>query len=393
MTTTAGATPPSLGDSQTPEPAKTTLPSQRRAHRIRVIALVALVPLAAGAAVGWNLGTSQTAASTNTGPHTTVGTRSSYTSLAALDTAVDPAIVDVVSILDYGNAESEGTGIVLSSIGEILTNNHVIEDSTSIRVTDIGNGKTYTASVVGYDVSADIAVLQLQDASRLSTADIGNSSSVTVGQSVVALGNAGGLGGTPSAASGTVTSLDQSITASDEYTGSSEQLSDLIETNADVQSGDSGGPLVNMMGQVVALDTAASSDSGSEEIESSAQGYSIPINEATLIAKEIEQHRSSITVHIGPSAFLGVEVSIADQEYETSGVEISAAMSNTPAAAAGLESGDLITSVGGVFVDSDSALSDVIGQYEPGNKVTITWTDQSGLTHSVKVVLSSGPAE
>ena len=106
----------------------------------------------------------------------------------------------------------------------ILTNNHVIDGATTISVTDVGNHKTYTASVVGYDRTGDIAVLQLHNASGLQTANLANSSSVSVGEDVVGIGNAGGTGGTPSAAGGTVTALGKSITASDEGDGSSEQL-------------------------------------------------------------------------------------------------------------------------------------------------------------------------
>jgi S1-C subfamily serine protease len=179
---------------------------------------------------------------------------------------------------------------VLTSSGEILTNNHVIDGATSISVTDIGNGKTYTATVVGYDTTKDIAVLQLRDASGLQTASIGNSSNVSVGETVVGIGNAGGTGGTPSAAGGTVTALDQSITASDESSGSSEQLTDLIETNADIQAGDSGGSLVDSSGQVIAMDTAASTGSSDSTGGQSSgyQSYAIPINEAISIANEIE---------------------------------------------------------------------------------------------------------
>ena len=148
---------------------------------------------------------------------------------------------------------------MLSSNGVVLTNNHVINGATAIKVTDIGNGKTYTATVVGYDASHDVAVIQLQGASGLTTASLGNSSTVQTGDNVTALGNAEGKGGTPSVASGTVTALNQSITASDELSGVSEQLTGLIETNAPIQPGDSGGSLVNSYGQVIGMDTAASS--------------------------------------------------------------------------------------------------------------------------------------
>ena len=154
----------------------------------------------------------------------------------AIAAKVDPGLVDINTTLGYAQEQAAGTGIVISSNGVILTNNHVINGATKISVTDVGNQKTYTAKVVGYDRTKDIAVLQLHNASGLQTAPLATSN-VSVGQNVVGVGNAGGTGGTPSAAGGTVTALNQSITASDEGDGTSEQLSGLIETNADIQPG------------------------------------------------------------------------------------------------------------------------------------------------------------
>ena len=223
---------------------------------------------------------------------------------------MDPGLVDIDTTLGYQQEEAAGTGIVLTSTGEVVTNNHVIDGATTISVTDVGNGKTYSASVVGYNRTKDIAVLQLHGASGLNTATIGNSSSVSVGEDIVGIGNAGGTGGTPSAAGGTVTALNQSITASDEGDGTSEQLTDLIQTNADIQPGDSGGSLVDTSGDVLGIDTAASAGFSFQSSGQSSgnQGYAIPINEAITIAKEIEAGTSSSTVHIGATAFLGVEV-------------------------------------------------------------------------------------
>ena len=210
--------------------------------------------------------------------------------MSSIASKVDPGLVDINTTLGYQQEEAAGTGIVLSSSGVILTNNHVIDGATTISVTDIGNGKTYSASVVGYSRTKDIAVLQLHGASGLQTATIGDSSKVSVGEGVVGIGNAGGTGGTPSAAGGTVTALNQSITASDDGDGSSEQLTGLIETNADIQAGDSGGSLVNTSGEVVGIDTAASAGFSFQSSGQSSgnQGYAIPINEAITIAKQIE---------------------------------------------------------------------------------------------------------
>ena len=231
---------------------------------------------------------------------------------------VDPGLVDVVSTLGYQDGEAAGTGMVLTSTGEVLTNNHVIDGATSIKATDVGNGRTYTARVVGYDKAHDVAVLQLERASGLQTVTL-SSGSPQIGQRVIALGNAGGKGGTPSVATGKVNGLDQSITASDESSGTAEQLTGLIGTNANIQPGDSGGPLVNTDGQVIGMDTAAStspatadSQSQSGQAPAQTQAFAIPVTEASSIASQIEAGTPSSTTHLGGTAFLGVETSSAD---------------------------------------------------------------------------------
>jgi S1-C subfamily serine protease len=420
-----------------------------------MLGLTATAVVALG--VGAGIGTIESLHSgTTAGNATAVSTTVLSTSQIAA--RVDPGLVDVTSTLGYQQATAMGTGIVLTSNGEVLTNNHVIDGATSISVRDVGNGKTYKATVVGYDKTQDIAVLQLSGASGLTTASTGNSSTVGVGDKVVGLGNAGGVGGTPSVATGQVTALNQSITASDEGSGTSENLTGLIETNADIQPGDSGGPLVNSYGQVVGVDTAASSsnsqsDSGSGSgngngfgnfgggfgsgfgngdgsgsgnsgsgnsgsgsgSSGTTQAFSIPINEALSIASQIEAGQSSSTVHIGATAFLGVQIQSSDSSssgssgsglggfgfgfgngsgegQSSSGVTIAGVENGTPAANAGLTAGDEITSVAGQSVSSDTDIASVLEGYHPGDKISISWIDQSGQSQTATVTLASGPA-
>jgi S1-C subfamily serine protease len=308
---------------------------------------------------------------------------------------VNPALVDVNVTFGYQDAQGAGTGIVLTSNGEILTNNHVINGATSISVTDIGNGKSYSASVVGYDSTHDIAVLQLKNASGLKTAKIGNSSNVKVGQSVVAIGNAGGAGGTPSSAGGSVTALNQSITANDDLDGVSEQLTGLIETNANIQSGDSGGSLVNTDGKVIGVDTAASNQYSFQG--GGGQGYAIPINQAMSIADKIESGKGTSTIHVGSTAFLGVSVTSDSQNNGqlggsgSSGAQVAGVLNGGAAEAAGIQEGDVITSVDGTTINSSSDLSAALVSHHPGDKVKISWTDTAGQSHSATVELHSGP--
>jgi S1-C subfamily serine protease len=221
--------------------------------------------------------------------------------LPALAARIDPGLVNITSSLGEPGTGVAGTGIVLDSSGEVLTNNHVIRGATSIAVTDVGNGQTYPATVIGHDAKHDIAVLQLQGASGLETASIGDSSDLAVGDEIAAIGNAGGRGGTPSATVGTVTVLDRAVTVSDSATGGVEQLAGLFQFTALVQPGDSGGPLVNTAGQVIGVVTAASVGFG----PSGGEGFAIPINDAIAISKHIHAGTASTTLKRGPIDVLG----------------------------------------------------------------------------------------
>jgi S1-C subfamily serine protease len=356
-------------------------PAPRRRRRRAPLAVTAAVALAVGAGSAWAA--------------TAGGTTATALTTSQIVSKTDPAVVDVVSTLGNQNAAAAGTGIVLTSSGEVLTNNHVIAGATSIKVRDVGNGQVYTASVVGYDVSRDIAVIQLHGASGLQTADLGSSSSVTVGNEVVAIGNAGGQNGTPSVATGQVTGLNQSITASDASSGTAEQLTGLIRTNAGIQAGDSGGPLLNSSGQVIGIDTAASSGAFQLNSATATQAFAIPINEALSIARQIEAGTTSATVHIGATAFLGVEIVSASQQLGNpagAGAAVAGVQPGSAAEGAGLTAGDVITAVGSHTISSASDVRSALNGYHPGDRIRITWTDQAGQSHSATVVLGSGPA-
>jgi S1-C subfamily serine protease len=307
---------------------------------------------------------------------------------------IGTGVVVVDTKLGYQGGAAAGTGIVLTSSGEVLTNNHVIRGATSVDVVVPGTGHHYSGKVVGYDVSADLAVIQLSGASNLKTASLGNSSTVTTGQAVKAVGNAGGTGAL-SLATGTITGLAKAITVSDDQ-GGSEQLSGLIETNAALQPGDSGGPLLNSSGRVIGMDTAASTSLGFRA-EVGSDSYAIPINTATTIAKQIESGKASTVVHIGPTAFLGVEIAATTGNgfggTSTAGGLIASTVAGGPAASAGLTAGDVITAVNGKSVSSPSTITSLILPKKPGAKITVTYTDQSGTSHVTTVTLGSGPPQ
>jgi S1-C subfamily serine protease len=284
-----------------------------------------------------------------------------------------------------GQGEAAGTGIVLTPSGEVLTNNHVIAGATSVRV-DAGNGHSYPATVVGYDRTRDLALLDAQGASALPVASLAPRAAPAVGDPVTAIGNAGGTG-TLTAAPGRVSGVNQSITATDQASGSSEQLSGLIAVVANVRPGDSGGALENAGGRVIGVVTAAST--GFHFQQGTQEGFAIPIGAALPVGRQIEAGKSSDTVHIGPTAQLGV---LVGSSGSAPGALVVGVVPGAPAQGAGIGDGDAITSLGGMPVDSPTTLTTLIDRYRPGQSTEVGWTDPAGATHSATVVLGSGPA-
>ena len=321
----------------------------------------------------------------------------------SLAAQVDPGLVDI-NTTDAGIGLGAGTGMVVTSGGEVITNNHVIDGATRITATDIGNGKTYTARVIGYDRTDDVAVLTLEGASGLKTVPLGDSSTLHIGASVVTVGNAGGVGGTPSAAAGSVTGLNQAITAADDGSTSSERLTGLIEVNGQLQPGDSGGPLVDASGTVVGMDTAASASYSFQSSAGNSDGFAIPINEVLTVAKQIVAGTASSTVHIGPSggAFLGVLIApigaagglpggFDSGSGAQQGVFVEDTVPGSPAAGAGLTQGDTITALNGRAVNSPAALTALMAKHKTGQSVRLSWLDNAGNAHTSTLRLAAAP--
>jgi len=355
-----------------------------------MLGVLGLAVLLAVGFVGWDLGADGGGSGSLFGRSwqgTPAGERT--LDVDAVADEVVPGLVDVYATLGYSGKRAAGTGMVLTPDGDVLTNNHVVAGATSISVTDVDTGRTYRADVAGYSRSSDVAVLRLRDAAGLGTVTTGDSSTVRVGDPVVALGNAGGDGGAPSVSPGTVTALDQSITATDESTGSSEELTGLIQVSADIRSGDSGGALADADGAVIGMNTAASTgyQLGRGGERSGVSGFAIPIDDALALARRITAGTASAEVHIGPSAFLGVSVSDAG----TAGARVQQVVPGGPADGAGVRAGDVLTGLGDRPVGSASDLTDAMDAQHPGDRVTVTWLDASGQQHRATVTLVEGP--
>ena len=322
---------------------------------------------------------------------------------ARIAAKVDAGVVDITTSSSYQSSSAAGTGMILSANGLVLTNNHVINGATSISVRVVSTNKSYSAKVLGYSVSKDVALLQLANASGLTPVTTADSSKVSKSQGVVAIGNAGGVGGTPSYAPGAVVATNQSLTASDpsNLTGS-EQLTGMIQVIANIQPGDSGGPLVNTKGEVIGMDTAGSSNGSgfgfSSSYASSTQGYAIPINTALAVVRTIQSGTSTASVHVGATPILGIEITSNVSGFgdfgatPVSGVQIAALAPGTPAASSSLAAGDVITAIDSTPVSSPTQLSAAVQKHAPGDSVKVSYTTLSGTSSSVNITLIAGPA-
>ena len=345
----------------------------------------------------------------------------------AIVTKVKPGLVIINTALQYASEAAAGTGMVINAGGLVLTNNHVINGSTKITATVASTGTTYPATVVGYDQSRDIALIQLHDASGLTTVPIGDSSKVRAGDAVVALGNAEGRG-VITAKPGQVTALNQTITASDDGgSTASETLHGMIQTNADIVPGDSGGPLASSAG-VIGMDTAGN-DAGYQQAST---GFAIPINTALSVARQIAGGHASSTVTIGYPPFVGIFLGSgpdsspqaqAQQEQQQNGgggsnggaprcytrnsnvITPSTIAPVRPAEAAGLPQivpmisvpeltgGAVITAVNGQAVGSPDDLTGILARFHPGDTISVTWVSPSGQRTTSRLHLTAGPPQ
>ena len=291
-------------------------------------------------------------------------------------------VVTILTDLYYdGNAQAAGSGSVLTSDGTVLTNNHVIEGSTSIEVTIESTGETFSAIVLGTDKTKDVALLQLEGADDLDTVTL-NFDEAELGDEVRSIGNALGTGDLVTA-TGAIVSLGESLSITDGFGAEYENLDNLIEVDADVVSGDSGGPLIDDEGEVIGVVTAASTSS--DDI----RGFAITISDAMEIVEQILDGDESGTVNIGPTAFIGV---LLAEDQGPDGVTLSGTVDDTPAEKAGLVEGDTITHFAGVPVFTVEELKAEVAKHEPGDEVEITIIDESGDVQTLQLTLAEGPA-
>jgi putative serine protease PepD len=341
------------------------------------------IVVAGAALAGAGVGVGSYAAAAGGGSNTTAATQSDVavanTAATTTDLSVSQiyqsdykAVVEVTatgtssasrSPFPYGNgggsspSQAQGSGFVYDTNGDIVTNYHVIQGASTVTVT-FYDGSKYTATVVGYDASTDLAVLKVDaPASKLSPLTLADSSNVQVGDGVVAIGSPFGL--EESVSSGIVSALDRTISSDNSYS-----ISGAIQTDAAINPGNSGGPLLNMQGQVIGVTSQIESSSGGND----GVGFAISSNTIHSVVSQL------INGGKAKHAYLGVSV---QTPANSSGAEIASVTSGSPAANAGLKAGDVVTAFGGETITSPDDLTSAVSAKQPGDKVTVTYIRNS----------------
>jgi S1-C subfamily serine protease len=362
--------------------------SRRTPGRVRAWLPVAVVAAVIGGGIG--AGVTALAGNNNGGGGSSVTIHESDATPGAavlsgnvtIPQLVHQVIPAVVSIDVKSNGdEDEGTGMIITSDGDVVTNNHVIElyvengNQGTITVTEYGQTKSLPTTLIGYDQTRDVALLKINNASDLPTVTFGDSSKAVVGDAVVAIGNALGLAaGTPTVTQGIVSALGRSVTAGGEGT-ETENLTNLIQTDAAINPGNSGGPLIDTSGQVIAMNTAVAGTT-SDGTSSQNIGFAIPTAQIESLLPQLE--KGGQTGNAG--GYLGVDITTLTpslrQQYgftPTTGAVILSVVSGSPADKAGLVQGDVIVAVNGSAVTSSEDLQKVIQAAHAGQAVSITY--------------------
>ena len=371
----AGTTPPP-GSWPPVAPA----PQPRRPRRtIAGVVAVALVGGLVGGAGGFGAAYALSDRSAGSGltiaPSTGASTAPAGSVAAAAATAL-PSTVDIQVPMAGGSAE--GSGVVLTADGSVLTNNHVVAGATGPITVTLADGSEHQATVVGTAPSYDLAVIKLQGVSGLTPATLGSSASLQVGQEVVAIGSPQGLSGTVT--SGIVSALDRTVAVQGE--DGSTVVYNGLQTDAPINPGNSGGPLVDLQGRVIGIDSAIATANG--QGGSVGLGFAIPVDQASRVAQELMNGGTAT------KPVLGVEGSTGGTGQSAAGATIAAVTPDSPAAQAGLVAGDVVTAVNGTKVDDFADLIARIGAQTPGSQITLT-VGQGSAAHPVTVTLGSTP--
>jgi S1-C subfamily serine protease len=338
-------------------------------------------------------------ATTTTTATTPTGETGSFPSIEGVVQEAKPAVVQITNeqtTLDQFNQPftvpaGVGSGVIYDSEGHILTNNHVVEGAQQLLVS-LPDGRSFPGTLVGQDAETDLAVVKI-DGQNLPTAALGDSSTLNVGEWVVAIGNALALPGGPTVTAGVVGALGRTVQEPADSSGTPGPfLFDVIQTDAAINPGNSGGPLVNLNGEVVGINTLVA---GQAEPGVAAQGigFAISINAARPIADQLVATGHAVHPYLGVS-YLPLSPLIAAQLgiEQTTGIYVGQVADGSPAAKAGLQPKDVITEVDGVDLTDESALAKILATHKPGDTLTLT-VIRGNQTLSIPVTLEEQPSD
>jgi len=377
-----------------------------------VAVVAALIGGGAGAAIAEAFGTNS---SPSAAPAVRVGQVSPGPALAGgaqIPTIVKSVLPEVVSIDArgpsgsggggggggglFGTVEDQGTGMIITSTGEVLTNNHVISGATTINVTLYGQTNALPASIVGTDPSSDVALLKINSPpSGLQAVTFGDSTKLQVGDAVIAVGNALGLSaGTPTVTQGIISALGRTVQAGDTGGGQSETLQNMIQTDAAINSGNSGGPLVDSAAQVVAMNTAVAS-SGSGNAPAQNIGFAIPSSNLQGLLTTLRNGGTKGAA----KPYLGVEVTDETPQQQqayglvpSQGALVVLVVGGSPAQSAGIRQGDVIVAFNGRAVNSAQDLTNDVQGSSSGRSIQVAlYRGQQRLTVSATLATSPAP--
>ena len=344
-----------------------------------VLSIFALVFGCAGLALGW-MGFQKSSTPLTFLSSGTDGNSANFVegSIAEVADKVSKSVVSIVTSTkttdffgqSYDSAAA-GTGIIVTEDGYILTNKHVINGANKVTVV-LDDGTTYeNVKVVATDPLNDVAYLKIDDVSGLTAAKLGDSKTISVGQQVITIGNALGQYQN-TVTSGIISGIGRSVTASDDTGYNTETLTDMIQTDAAINSGNSGGPLVNAAGEVIGINTATSTSAEN-------MGFAIPISSAKGMLSQLIETGSAKRTYLGvysveitPEVAKAYNLPVSEGVYLYSPSSYSAIVKNSPAAKAGLKDKDIVTAINGVKVGASGSLANLIGEYKPGDTVQLT---------------------
>jgi len=376
-----------------PLPVVALPPRRERIGRAPVIAGVALLVaggVAAGAAIsnathhdgaGVNTGSGGANLAVSTATLNANGVGSAVSVASALDPAVATIVVQTSVANRFGGTSAgtaEGSGFVVSNSGGLsylLTNNHVVAGADSVQVI-LSSGKSLPGTVVGTDSFEDLAVVSVQ-AGNLPQVVFGRSADLRVGQAVVAIGSP--LGNQNSVTSGVISALHRSITAGGDGT-SSENLGDVLQTDAAINPGNSGGPLADMAGRVIGVNVATSSNGTNVS-------FSIPSDEAQRVARALIAHQTPAHPYLGIGFLTPLDAATSGRSFSGPGVLVTEVAPGSPADSAGLRAGDVVSAIGGTALDSTMTVGGLISGHSVGDKLSLTvLRDGQTLTLSATLV-------